>query len=273
MVDVAPTLATLLGTSLPTTTQGRPLVEMLEQTPEQLAALQERSVAQQASLLALYSKAIGEPVETPVDGTVEAAQRFLDEARSRRLWRERWPRITFAGILAVLPAVVLIWKRSKFTLWMVISALLYALLFNLRYAVLDGLPYSLSWVGESQELLSYLGTTVLIAASLSWLIFFLAAGLNRQEAGRAASLSLVMTLVVVYIQALPALYSFVVNGALVTWTLPGLHSTYVAFISLFQIAFLALTGIALAGIAALAAGTWGVLYRKREAMPQGIGQS
>ena len=156
---------------------------------------------------------------------------------------------------------------------MVTSALLYALLFNLRYAVLDGLPYSLSWVGEAQEMLSYLTTTVLIAACLSWLVFFFVSRLHRQGAGRAASLSLVMTLVVIYFQALPALYSFAVNGALVTWTLPGLHSTFVAFIALFQIAFLALAGIALAGIAALAAGAWGVLYRKRPAASQVVGST
>jgi hypothetical protein len=82
-----------------------------------------------------------------------------------------------------------------------------------------------------------------------------------------------MTLVVIYFQALPALYSFAVNGALVTWTLPGLHSTFVAFIALFQIAFLALAGIALAGIAALAAGAWGVLYRKRLAASQVVGST
>jgi len=186
------------------------------------------------------------------------------------LWRERWPRIALAVILVALPAVILIWKRSKITLWMVISALLYALFFNLRYALLDGLPYSLSWVGEAQEMLSYLSATVLVAAGLSWLVFFFTAGIYRQGAGRAASLSLGMTLVAIYILALPALYSFAVNGALVTWTLPGLRSTYMAFISLFQIAFLSLAGIALAGIAALAAGAWDGMRRKRLSALQGV---
>jgi hypothetical protein len=79
-----------------------------------------------------------------------------------------------------------------------------------------------------------------------------------------------MTLVTIYFQALLCLYSFAMNGAVVTWTLPGVHSTYVAFLSLFQIAFLALGGIALAGVAALAAGTWSVLRRQRAAQPQDI---
>jgi hypothetical protein len=267
MVDVAPTLAALLGANLPATTQGRPLVEMLEQTADQRTALQDRSVAQQASLLAAYTQAIGEAANSPVDASVAAAQTALDEAHSRRLWRERWPRIALAAILAVLPAAIMIWKRSKITLWMVISALLYMLLFNLRYALLDGLPYSLSWVGEAQEMLSYLSATVLVAAGLSWLIFFFAAGVYRQGAGRAASLSLFMILVTIYILALPVLYSFAVNGALVTWTLPGLRSTYMAFISLFQIAFLALAGIALACIASLAAGAWGILRRGQRSAP------
>jgi len=270
MVDVSPTLAALLGANLPATTQGRPLVEMLEQTPEQLTALQDRSVAQQAGLLAAYSQAIGEPVTTLADGSVASTQAALEDARSRRLWRERWPRIALAIILAALPAAILIWKRSKTTLWMVISALLYSLLFNLRYALLDGLPYSLSWVGEAQEMLSYLSATVLVAAGLSWLVFFFTAGIYRQGAGRAASLSLFMTLVAIYILALPVLYSFAVNGALVTWALPGLRSTYVAFISLFQVAFLSLAGIALAGIAALAAGAWDVMRRGRLSAPQGV---
>jgi hypothetical protein len=76
-----------------------------------------------------------------------------------------------------------------------------------------------------------------------------------------------MTLVTIYILALPVLYSYAVNGALVTWTLPGIHSTYVAFLSLFQIAFLALTGIALACVSALAAVSWTVLHRRQQATP------
>jgi hypothetical protein len=270
MVDVAPTLAALLGTNLPAASQGRPLVEMLDQTPEQIADLQELSAAQQAGLLAAYSQAINEQIAAPTDGSVASTQRLLEDARSRRLNRERWPRILLAAFLAILPAIILIFKRSKATLWMVVSALLYVLLFNLRYVALDGLPYSLSWVGEAQEMLSYLSSTVLIAAGLSWIVFFFAMNLYRHGAGRAASLSLILTLVVIYILTLPVLYSYAANGALVTWTLPGMHSTYVAFLSLFQIAFLAVAGIALAGIAALAAGVWAAIHRSRLSIPEGV---
>jgi hypothetical protein len=111
---------------------------------------------------------------------------------------------------------------------------------------------------------------VLIAAGLSWLVFFFAIHLYRQGAGGAASLSMVMTLVVIYILALPVLYSYAVNGVSVTWTLPGLRSTYVAFISLFQIAFLAVAGIALAAVAALAAAVSMTIRRGREAIPESV---
>ncbi len=107
MVDVAPTLAALLGANLPASTQGRPLVEMLALTPGQVADLQARSTAQQAGLLAAYSQAIGEQIAAPADGSVASAQRVMDEARSRRLNRERLPRLLLAAILALIPAVCL----------------------------------------------------------------------------------------------------------------------------------------------------------------------
>ena len=60
-----------------------------------------------------------------------------------------------------------------------------------------------------------------------------------------------LTLTVIYTLSLPPLWSFTLNGAFVTWTLPDFPSLYQGFISVLQILVVAVLGLAEAGIAAL----------------------
>ena len=58
-VDVAPTLAALLGANIPAATQGRTRVEMLNSSPEQTAAIERVATVEQAALAQNYAQAIG----------------------------------------------------------------------------------------------------------------------------------------------------------------------------------------------------------------------
>ncbi len=259
MVDVAPTVAALLGVNLPAASQGRALTEMLDLTVEQLEVLEALTAAQQARLLAAYGQGIGEVIEAPDQLSVAAWQQALEAARMRRLWRERWPRLGIAlGVVLVL-AILLIWRRKYISSWTPGCALLYGLVFHLRYAILDGKTYSMSWVSSQQQLFSYLGSTTFLAFGISGVVFLLGRRLLRLPAGAAAGEVLGWTLATISLLALPALYSFVVNGPWATWTLPEMRSYYLAFLHLLQIPAVSLLGLTLAGVSALVA--WLLRYR------------
>ena len=80
-VDVAPTLAVLLGTNIPASAQGRPRVEMLALSAEQKGAVEAAVAGQQAALMQAYGKAIGRPVTGGQQGdAVAAAQSAMSGA-------------------------------------------------------------------------------------------------------------------------------------------------------------------------------------------------
>ncbi|MBM3152897.1 MAG: hypothetical protein FJZ96_11985, partial [Chloroflexi bacterium] len=88
MVDIAPTLAVLLGTSLPASNQGLPLLEMLDVQPKQVGAIQAVAADQQAQLLAAYSAAIGETITVePGETVITSTQLAMELARKGRLAR------------------------------------------------------------------------------------------------------------------------------------------------------------------------------------------
>jgi hypothetical protein len=157
--------------------------------------------------------------------------------------------LALAGLL--IPALVLFRYRSRTVLWLLGGAVLYAVLFNLRYAVLDKRTYSLSSVSSANDLILYCAITAALALLVAWLVVLLSQRAFRGGASQAASLSLGLALVTIYLLALPVLWSFLLNGALVTWTLPDFASTFLAFLSGIQILIVAVLGIVLTGVGAL----------------------
>jgi hypothetical protein len=253
MADVAPTLAALLGTSIPASAQGRVLTEMLVLPAGRQGAIERAYAVQQTRLAQAYATAIDQPpvlLEAP-DAT--ASQAAFAAARRARLTAERWPRAIMAAVALLVLAGVLYRLRGRALAWMLAAALLYHALFHLRYAFLSGRTYSLSSVLGADELILYSATTALLACLLAWLL--LAAGLHlpRRGPGVAARLTIGWTFVVVVSLSLPVLYSLALNGPIVTWTLPDFLSYFVGFLSLLQILFVALLGPLLAGLAALSA--------------------
>lgn len=254
MVDVAPTLAALLGTNIPASAQGRVRTEMLALSPAQQAAVEQATRTQQSTLAAAYGKAIGRRVVAPDDkDAVGATQAAMDAARAARLRAERLPRIVLAALLAVLPAVALFLRRGRAVAWLLAGGLLYAALFNLRYAVLSGRTYSLSSVTGADDLISFVALTALAAFLLAWIVVMWRLRLYRAGPGRAAGLSVALALTTIYLLALPFLWSFLLNGLLVTWALPDFASMFVALLSGIQVLAVATGGVLLAGAAALIA--------------------
>jgi len=254
MVDVAPTLAALLGANIPASSQGRVLVQMLDLTQDQQVAIDRATEAQQSQLLGLYGAAIGRQVAVEPDADAVAAHQLaLQAARNARLRAERLPRAILALVVALIPAVVIFLKRGRDLAWQLAGAVLYLILFNLRYGILDGRTYSLSSVISADELLLYCAVTALAALVIAWLVASLALKLFRRRPLQASQLVLGLTLLTAYLVSLPVLWSFALNGVLVTWTLPDMASMFLGFISLIQILVITVAGLALTGLSALIA--------------------
>lgn len=252
MVDVAPTMAAFLGVNIPASSQGHVRMEMMNLTSEQAATIQKAVTVQQAVLAQAYQEATGLPVKAePGSDIVAVTQQAIEVARMSRLNAERLPRALLAIVLAVIPAAVFFWKRGKDTAWLLGGAILYLLLFNLRYAVLDGRTYSLSSVDSADAIVVYCALTALIALGISWLVTMLSMGAFRRGALNAAVATLALVMVTIYLLFLPFLLHFVVNGTLVTWTLPEFTTSFIGFLSLIQILLVAALGLVLCGISAL----------------------
>lgn len=192
MVDLAPTVAALLGLNIPAAAQGSVQTEMLNMPPAQLERITALTAQQQAGLLKAYATAMGkdmpaiEAAQSTADGFVGADpvtasyQKALDNLHASRLNAERLPRAALALLLALIPMAALyaLVRKNRISgaglAWLVGGALLFMALFNLRYAVFDRLTYSLSSVVGANELILYCAITAGVAFLISWLVVILA---------------------------------------------------------------------------------------------------
>jgi len=253
-VDVAPTLAALLVANIPASAQGSVRTEMLTLTPEQATAIEQATAAQQGALAQAYAAAIGRPVPVaPAGDVVTATQTAMKAALDARLRTERLPRAILALILALAPAVVLFLRRGRTVAWLLAGAILAVALFHLRYAVLAGRTYSLSSVTSSDDLISFVALTGLLAFAIAWVVTAFPLRTFRSAPGRAAALTVALALVTIYLLALPILWSYAINGLFVTWALPDFASLFLALVSGIQVLAVAVGGIILCGVAALIA--------------------
>jgi hypothetical protein len=251
MVDIAPTLAALLGANIPASSQGHVLANMLTLTSEQNMVIQDALKEQQSQLFTAYTTAIGSTAIVGDGEIVSATQTAINQARARRLASERVWRNVVAALFAILPGYLLFLRRDKNFLWLMAGAVLYVLLFNLRYAVIDRLTYSLASFNEGATyLIIYNATTAAVAVILCWLIPMF--GLSAFNAGprKAAETALGYIWFTIYLLALPILLSFAINNFTVTWTLPEWNSLFIGLLSLIQSLIVAALGLLLVGLTA-----------------------
>ncbi len=164
MVDIAPTLAVILGTNIPAAAQGQVLVDMLSGLPDRVSsALPQAVLRQQQGLLKSYETAMGitSPVQfTDEDQIVLFTQQQIDKYRSQRLSQERLWR--FIPTLILMGAAL--WLLKKFSQkgdgLLLVGAATYTVLFHLIY-VLRGKVYSYSAIISQSELIVVNGVIVL----------------------------------------------------------------------------------------------------------------
>ena len=258
MVDVAPTASALLGTNIPASSQGNVLMDMLVLSADQYQKIVTATQVQQNQLLQAYFQSISQtaPLGSGSD-IVSKTQAAMQEAHSTRLNAERVPRGIASLLIALLPLLVLViyirWKHLRWQTitWLLGGALIYIAVFNLRYAILDKRTYSFSTISLEVELISYITITTFIALVVGWVFSLIVLKAFQKGTFKAVETTVGMNLMVIYLLAVPVLWNYILNGALITWTLPELGVFYLALLALIQIIIVAGVGIIFSGVAVL----------------------
>jgi hypothetical protein len=252
MVDVAPTIAVLLGTNIPASTEGKPLVETLNVDSARQTLIHTAWSAQQAALASAYESAIGMPPQSR-----ESAQAAIDAARESRASREQLTRLVIAAVVVFVAllggAGLLARKRPRDDERLVAAAILQVVFYNLIYAIIAGNVYSMSTVPTSgaTAFVIEIAEYTLIATIPAWLIAMLITGAFKRGATDSAQATFAFGFVTICFLYLPVLWGFAINGAQVTWHLPDPLTIFLHFTNLIQAMLVAVLCIVLAGVAAL----------------------
>lgn len=260
MVDVAPTIAALLGTNIPATNQGRPRVEMLNITLAEVDRIKKAVSNQQSNLAKVYERAIGESVSIqPSDDVVTTTQLGMEKARETRINNERLPRGIFSIIFVLIAINFAAWYAKSYFSWFVVGGGIYLLMFNIKYLLVDHKTYSLSSVVDATNLISSTALTTFIALITAWLVVLLGTRSYQFGTRQAASATMKFILTILSILSIPIFVHFAINGATVTWTLPDFLTSFLGLLFLIQSMMVAVIGLILVGFSALI----GLIFRGR----------
>ncbi len=270
-LDIAPTIATLLGLSVPNATQGRVLFEMLELSEETQAGIQLAIARQRLELLAAYLAQIqgeetmpSEQLETDVaraqtalandniSGGLQLATLAQEEANAQlaiaiqsRLRKEQLARLVVAGLILFIWFFVM-WRRRGFhagsvVVAAIISVALYHSLFQLQ-----GYSYSFSSAGALAELPIQVARLTAFSMLVGGGLILILLMLTREDHW----LTLLGTgygygMLVTFMFALPVLWAFWQNGLWATWHLPDVGPAFWQFTGLFQVMVAAILALLL----------------------------
>lgn len=239
MVDVAPTIAALLGANFPASSVGSVQTTMLDLSDEVIASYQASEAAAHLNLTKLYSSAIGQPWNEGL--TIESAM-------GERLAKERLIRLPVALVILLVPPFLIIWRKMKSVRYVLPGSLAAMLLFHVFYGVLSQKAYSFSAIDSPISLIVYCAVTMITAAILG---FGLSLLLNQTAFdGRldAAKHALAFSFATIYLWLIPFLWSFWLNGYAPTWTLPRMDVFFWALLALIGILFTAAAGLLITAI-------------------------
>ena len=254
MVDVAPTMAALLGTNLPASTQGNAQTAMLDLPAEMLTTLPDAVSKQQLGLLDTYSTSLNKKdtaLKMLSSNSVADVQAVIQKLRANRLFGERLLRAIPSALLLALAFVLLVRQRKNGSLSWIIGGLVFVFLFNLRYAIIDKRVYSLSSIISQNELIIYIASTSVVALIIAWLIINLYNKTFHGKPSENGLRTLWLGFTTILIAGLPVIASFFLNGPLVSWTLPDYLTSFLALIGLIQVLVIGILAPILAGLTAL----------------------
>ena len=254
MVNVAPTLAALLGTNIPASAQGRVLTEMLNLPAATQANVAADTKLQQTQLLATYATAIGKPMKNGVDPsltTVADFQKVLEGLRNSKLTGDRIPRAILAGLLF---AGMVVWflkfagKKAGLLTLLSVGNLAIAVI---GYGIMTKWIYSFSTLAGQTQMILYSAGIALVSSIVLWLIYMLTQKAFKTSGLSAAFSSEGLTWSLLMIVSIPVLINVTLNGFLPTWTLPNISVSFIGLLAMLQLVMLSLFGLILLGVSAI----------------------
>jgi len=254
MVNVAPTLAAILGNNIPASAQGRVLTEMLNLPTATLDKVITDTKLQQTQLLETYVAAIGKPLKNgvvPPLTTVADFQKVIEGLRNSKLLGERIPRAILAGLLF---AGMLVWflkfAGKKAGLLAILSAANLAIAV-IGYGIMTKWIYSFSTLAGQTPMIVFSAGIALVSSVALWLFYMF-----TQKAFKAGDLSAAfssegLTWSLLLIISIPVLINITLNGFLPTWTLPNISLSFIGLLAMLQLVLLSLFGLLLLVVSAL----------------------
>jgi hypothetical protein len=253
MVDVAPSAAALLGVSIPADSQGHVMTWMMTLNYDAMNDLPALVETQQQTLYNAYTSWIrtsstlfanDDPVDRYEDGIVRARQNRLSGEIMGR---------AFLILLPLAGAVYLVWKfRGRRLLERILLFAVFAAAFSAVYVFVFRQTFSLSHVVSEAGLILAVFVSTLAGFLAAWgvqaafLRRFLGEGVESTAENTLALAGVFMGLLSLLVAA-----HFVVNGTVVTWTLPEWYTGFFGFLGMLMIASLAVIGGLMSGVPAL----------------------
>lgn len=261
--DVAPTVAALLGTAVPSAAQRPIRFDMLRMDELQRAMKEVTQAQQRVALGQVYLRSIGAgPLSETAEGdalvatsslqvknytsaytlgelAVQQIDKEMAQARARRIQSERAQRSIVTLVVILAPFLLVWWKRSKRLGVLILAALLTVAVYHLLF-IREGNVYSPNiprpvepFLAESLRRVA-IALAVGLAVALGWLWY------ERERSLLAVAQSVYgFSFAVIYFLGVQVTASYWLNGPTVTWYLPDLALFFLHFSALVQVAIVA----------------------------------
>jgi hypothetical protein len=230
--DIAPTVAVLLGTAIPTHNQGRALFEYLDIDPRLEAQRKDDLTEQQSRFYNTYINWL--TGTTPQERTV--SEEMAQPAKMSRLSRERVGRLPIALSVALVPALYIgFYPRKRELLLPLGGALLYFGVYNLLFFG-RGNSWSLSAFNSEAQIWAFITQRIVEAALVSALVGLVVGWLGRNRSAYGAALAAVNTsFLVAYGLILQIDLFYLLWNVSFSWYLPNLRMGFKYYLDLFQL--------------------------------------
>jgi hypothetical protein len=278
-IDIAPTVAVLLGSAIPAHNQGSILLDQID-APEAVQATRAVDLARQlAARHAALLRAIGDPREPELEtlnraGAALAAGRLAEAralaaqsnalvrgqwraAQAERLNRERLARLPLALLLFAPVALYAWWWRRAGWPWRapLAAALLYFVIWNAAYFLVQGYRHTISMINSEasgqQLLVAALGDALLALAAASALLGVLRRNGTAGGIARDAANTLFLVAAGLEVQILSY---YVVWDVVLRWHIGDLDWAFKYYMDVVQTAvFWPVTALPVAVLAPMAA--------------------
>jgi hypothetical protein len=230
--DIAPTVAVLLGTAIPTHNQGEALFEYLDIDPRSEAQREDDLAEQKSRFYTTYITWLRGTA--PQEGTI--SEEMAQSARMSRLSRERVGRLPIALLVALLPVLYIgFYPRKRELLLPFGGALLYFVGYNLLFFG-RGNSWSLSAFNSEAQIWAFITQRIVEAALVSALVGLVVGWLGRKRSAYGAALAALNTsFLVAYGLILQIDLFYLLWDVSFSWYLPNLRMGFKYYLDLFQL--------------------------------------